>query len=195
MIVKICGITNRDDAEAAVEAGAAALGFNFYPGSSRCITPELAAQIADGLDVWRTGVFVDEDPRRVKEIARAARLDIVQLHGSEPPACDFGGVRVWKAFRVANGWTPEMTVPYEVEAVLLDGSAPGSGTPFDWSRARDIRQPIVLAGGLDEANVAAAIAIVRPWGVDACSRLEKAPGVKDHAKMRRFIAAAKACTP
>ena len=192
MMVKICGITNQSDATAAIAAGASALGFNFYPRSPRFLAPEAAAAIRTGGGTLRVGIFVDEDPRRLLEIARLARLDVVQLHGAELPPIAYPGVRVWKALRVGDTWDANEAAAYEAEAILLDGPAPGSGRPFDWRRTPALPQKIILAGGLDAGNVAAAIAAVRPWGVDACSRLESAPGVKDHDKMRRFLAAAKA---
>jgi phosphoribosylanthranilate isomerase len=186
MMVKICGITNGEDAQAAADAGADALGFNFFPGSPRYITPDCAAAIdAAGL---RVGVFVDEPPEIVEAISREARLDIVQLHGSEK-ACCYGSLRVWKAYRITNGW-PEVDTS-GVEALLLDGPAPGTGQGFAWSSIPPLPVPFILAGGLGADNVGEAIRQVRPWGVDACSRLERAPGLKDHDKVRRFVSAAR----
>ena len=190
MFVKICGITSEADAEAAASAGASAIGFVFAAGSPRRVTPEQAAAIPT-TGVLRAGVFVDEAPARVLEIARLCRLDIVQLHGAEPADSLPRGVRVWKAFRVANGFRSEMMDNYDVDAVLLDGAKPGSGETFDWSRIAGVEKRIVLAGGLDATNVAEAIRVVRPWGVDASTKLERAPGVKDHDKVRRFVAAAR----
>lgn len=190
MMVKICGITNQADAEVAAEAGASALGFNFYPRSPRFITPETAAKLASGLSLLRVGVFVDELPDRVLQIAQMACLDIVQLHGNETPAPFRGRVRAWKAFRVTGEWRAEQAASYDVEAVVLDGPAPGEGIPFDWTQARGVTQKVILAGGLDGSNVAEAIRRVKPWGVDACSRLESIPGRKDAEKVRQFIKAA-----
>ena len=178
MMVKVCGITTQEDATAAEQAGADALGFNFYPRSPRYIAPAAAAQIRT--TALRVGVFVDEPPLVVRAIAEEAGLDVVQLHGSERPA-DYPGLRVWKAFRVTLGDATG------AEAVLLDGPAPGSGESFDWARIPSTTHPLILAGGLGPDNVADAIRQVRPWGVDACSRIESAPGSKDHNKMRRFI--------
>jgi phosphoribosylanthranilate isomerase len=194
MIVKICGITNREDALAAVEAGASAIGFNFYPGSPRCIRPDLAAGIGEGLDILKVGVFVDESPASIEETARIAGLDIAQLHGTEHPH-RLPSMRIWKAFRVTPEWEPASLNAYPAEAFLLDGPAPGTGTGFDWSRARGLKHHIILAGGLAPENVAAAIRAVEPWGVDACSRLERATGIKDHTKVRRFIEAARNYAP
>src|SRR5687767_11006099 len=125
MMVKVCGITNQDDANAAEKAGADALGFNFYPKSPRYIKPADAARIRT--NVVRVGVFVDEPPASVAAIAHEAGLDIVQLHGAEC-AADYVPLRVWKAFRVTLGEAEG------VEAVLLDGPAPGTGESFDWSK-------------------------------------------------------------
>jgi phosphoribosylanthranilate isomerase len=196
MMVKICGITNSEDALAAIEGGAAALGFNFYPASPRYITPEAAAEISAGLPaVWKVGVFVDEAPERVWRIARQAGLDIAQLHGSESRENYPRGIRVWKAIRVRDGQVPE-TLDFPAEAVLLDG--PASGESFDWRNIPGMSRfagKLILAGGLDAGNVRRAIEQAHPWGVDACSRLESAPGRKDHFKMAEFLKAALAATP
>jgi phosphoribosylanthranilate isomerase len=199
MILKICGITNQEDADAAVSAGATALGFNFYPRSPRYIAPERAAGIVSPAGVRRVGVFVDEPPERVEEIARAAALNVAQLHGKE--ALDvYPALTVWKSVRVVPGFDIAGYDACPAEALLLDGPAAelygGAGKTFDWSLAGVATRRIILAGGLDESNVARAIAMVRPWGVDACSRIESAPGRKDRARMSRFLAAARAalCT-
>lgn len=189
MMVKVCGITNREDAMAAVEAGAGAIGFNFYPKSPRYIAPADAAAIAVPRGVLRVGVFVNEP--RVREIVAEAGLDIAQLHGNETAAPE--GVRVWKAFRVNNEFRLEDIEAFPAEAFLLDTPTElygGSGHTFDWSRARGASRRILLAGGLDADNVETAIRVARPWGVDACSRLESSAGRKDHSRMARFIAAA-----
>lgn len=196
MILKICGITNPEDAAAAIAGGATAVGFNFWPRSPRYITPREAAGIQTGIGVRRVGVFVNEAPARVEEIARIARLDVVQLHGDELPAAYPAVLAVWKAARVSAGFdfSPYETCP--AEALVLDGAAGelygGSGQTFDWALAAAVRKRIILAGGLDGSNVAAAIAAAHPWGVDACSRIESAPGKKDHQKMNEFLQAARA---
>jgi phosphoribosylanthranilate isomerase len=193
MIVKICGITNLEDALAAVEGGAAALGFNFWPRSPRYIAPERAAEIGAALPagVWKAGVFVNEP--RAPEIARLAALDIVQLHGDELPDDYPAGFRVWKAARVEAGFDLSAWDGCPAEALLLDGPAGmlygGAGASFDWRLAHGGKK-IVLAGGLDASNVRPAIEQARPWGVDACSRLESAPGKKDRRKMAAFLKAA-----
>lgn len=194
-LVKVCGITNTEDAMAAVAAGAGALGFNFYPRSPRYVTPEQAAGIGAGVPagVLKVGVFVNESPARVEEIAREAGLEVAQLHGDEPAGAVPSGVRVWKAFRVNADFDPAQLDRFPAEAFLLDTPTAmygGSGHTFDWARAHGAKARILLAGGLDESNVRDAIAAVHPWGVDACSRLESAPGKKDHGRLRRFIAAA-----
>lgn len=198
MMVKICGITNLDDALAAVEAGASAIGFNFYAPSPRYVPPESAAKISERLpgSITKVGVFVNESAAAVAKIAGEAGLDVAQLHGDEPPEAFPPGIRVWKAFRVGPGWSARELRLYPAEAFLLDASATGvyggSGQSFDWTLARDTGRRVILAGGLDAGNVGGAIRIARPWGVDAASRLESAPGKKDHEKMRRFVAAARA---
>jgi len=189
MMVKICGITNREDALAAIGGGAAALGFNFYPASPRYIEPAAAAEIIAAMPagIWKVGVFVDEPPENVVRIARQAGLDIAQLHGNESPANYPQNIRVWKAIRITNGHAAAV-LGCPAEAVLLDG--PASGQSFDWARVPHGAGKLILAGGLDAANVRQAIQQVRPWGVDACSRLESAPGRKDHFKMAEFLKAA-----
>jgi phosphoribosylanthranilate isomerase len=196
MILKICGITNQADATAAVEAGATAVGFNFYPRSPRYISPERAAEIVTPRAVRRVGVFVNEDRKRVEEIVRIAGLDIAQLHGDEAPSQYPAGVPVWKAVRVRAGFDLAAYDECPAEALLLDGPAGelygGSGRSFDWTLAGVAARRIIVAGGLDASNVELAIVLARPWGVDACSRIESAPGIKDHRKMMEFLQAAKA---
>jgi len=202
MILKICGITNAEDATLACEAGANAIGFNFYPKSPRYILPELAAEIPTPPGVKRVGVFVNEPREHVERVALIARLDVAQLHGDEKPADYPRGFAIWKATRVAgplNTVDAAKTVPFlnsPIEALLLDGPAGelygGSGKSFDWTLAAYSSMRIILAGGLDATNVAQAIAMARhAWGVDACSRIESAPGKKDPVKMTAFLAAAR----
>ncbi len=194
MIVKVCGITNQEDATAAVEAGANALGFNFYPESPRYLPPELAARI-DTAGARRVGVFVNETLARVEEIVRQAALDVAQLHGDET-AADFPHCAVWKAARVRDDFRLTDYDGIAAEALLLDGPAEalygGAGLAFDWRLAAGAKLKIILAGGLDGGNVARAIRAAKPWGVDACSRIESAPGKKDHRKMNDFLQAARA---
>jgi phosphoribosylanthranilate isomerase len=192
MILKICGITNQEDASAAIAGGANAIGFNFYPRSPRYLAPEVAAGIESGAGVRRVGVFVNESRARVEEFAAAAALHVAQLHGDETPADYPDAIAVWKAARVTEGFDLTQYQNCPVEALLLDG--PASGQTFDWhmAQANRLRTRIILAGGLDASNVAQAIALAHPWGVDACSRIESAPGKKDHKKMTEFLRVAKA---
>jgi phosphoribosylanthranilate isomerase len=200
MILKICGITNAEDAAAAIDAGANAIGFNFYAPSPRYLEPERAAEIPTASGVRRVGVFVNEARARIEEIARIAALDVAQLHGDETSGEYPATVPVWKAARVGRGLDFATAKRYDlipVEALLLDG--PASGVAFNWYGAATmlrvfLHRPhrIILAGGLDASNVAEAVALVHPWGVDACSRIERAPGLKDIKKMTEFLQAAKA---
>jgi phosphoribosylanthranilate isomerase len=196
MILKICGITSQEDADAAVAGGANAIGFNFYPRSPRYVTPERAAEIATAAGVRRVGVFVNEPRKRMEEIGRAAALDVAQLHGEETPAEYPQRMAVWQAARVEPGFDFARFDHCPAEALVLDGPAGdlygGAGKSFDWKLVGVPAWRVVLAGGLDASNVAQAIALVRPWGVDACSRIESAPGKKDHKKMNEFLQAAKA---
>ena len=194
MMVKICGITNREDALAAIDGGAAALGFNFYTASPRYIAPDEAAAIAARLPagVWKVGVFVDESREAVLRIAGQVGLDVAQLHGSEWPEQYPQGIRVWKAIRVRDGQAPATMPGGAAEAVLLDG--PASGQVFDWARVPHGIAKLILAGGLDAGNVRQAIEQAHPWGVDACSKIESSPGRKDRFKMAAFLKAALAAS-
>jgi phosphoribosylanthranilate isomerase len=196
MVLKICGITNAEDAAAAIQGGATAIGFNFWPRSPRYVLPEKAAQIASNAGIRRVGVFVNESPARIEEIARLVRLDIAQLHGDELPAAYPSRMTVWKATRVTAGFDFSAYDDSPAEALVLDGPAGelygGAGQTFDWGLAAAVHKRIILAGGLDASNVAQAVAAAHPWGVDACSRIESAPGKKDHRKMNEFLHAAKA---
>jgi len=188
-MVKICGITRREDAIAAVEAGASAIGFNFWPQSPRFVPAVAAREIGSRLNILKVGIFVDETPELVRETASIAELDVVQLYGSQ--ATDrYLPFRVWRACKVDPSWSAREIADCDAEAVLLDGPTPGKGAAFDWTIARELSQRLILAGGLGTDNVAEAIRQVRPWGVDACSRLEKLPGIKDHERVRRFVEAA-----
>jgi indole-3-glycerol phosphate synthase/phosphoribosylanthranilate isomerase len=201
IVLKICGITNQEDADAATAAGATAIGFNFYPRSPRYIAPERAAGISTASGVRRVGVFVNDSRQRVEEVVRIAALDVAQLHGDETPADYPATVAVWKAERMSRQFRFSDFKNLPAEALLLDGPAAelygGAGKTFDWSLL-DSTTPaaagrrIILAGGLDAGNVALAVAVAHPWGVDACSRIESAPGQKDHKKMNQFLQAAKA---
>lgn len=191
-LVKICGITNVSDANIAVEAGADALGFNFWPRSPRFVAPDEAEQLARAVPggVLKVGVFVDASAAEMERIAQALSLDVVQLHGTpdRKPAFPF-----WQAVAAGTGRWRETIEVSDADAFLLDAPSGaergGTGKTFDWGLLEGITQKIVLAGGLGPDNVAGAIAQVRPWGVDACSRLEAAPGKKDAVKVRAFIEA------
>ena len=189
MMVKICGITNREDALAAVEAGASAIGFNFYRESPRYISHTGAAMIGEKIpaNVWKVGVFVNESPETIARIVLDAGLDVAQLHGTSTAR----GVRIWRALSEVHD--PDL-LNEDVEAVLIDSpsdeSFGGSGKTWNWSQAPRLEQKVIIAGGLDAENVRLAIEQARPWGVDACSRIEKSPGLKDHEKMRKFVKAA-----
>jgi phosphoribosylanthranilate isomerase len=198
MRVKICGITNLEDALLAAELGAHALGFIFYAKSPRSIKPEAARQIIAQLPplVLSVGVFVNEAAAVVLEVAEMVRLDWVQLHGEEPPEyCRFLFRNVMKAIRVKDQSTLALMASYQgsVRAFLLDthktGQQGGTGESFDWSLARQAKEygSIVLAGGLQPENVAAAIWAASPQAVDVASGVEASPGRKDHARLRAFF--------
>lgn len=196
--VKICGITSEEDALLAVALGADAVGFIFAP-SSRQVAPQVAADIVKRLprdEVMTVGVFRDEAPQRVSDIAVAAGLHAVQLHGHEPPE-----TARWLATRVptviqafpAGDSRVRRVADYGVYAVLLDAPAPGSGQRFDWSLVGEVPtgQRVILAGGLHAGNVGAAIEHTGCFGVDVASGVERAPGRKDPIKLRGFISAAR----
>lgn len=207
--VKICGITNTEDALVAAEAGADLLGFNFYPPSPRSVTPDQAHQIiktlrvslSPGLRVSCVGIFVDEEPDRVRRIVAHCGLDYAQLHGAESPELVSElmdeGIGVIKSFRVRDGGSLSEIARYRATAYLLDAYVPGqpggTGQTFDWELAVQAKEygPILLAGGLIPENVAEAVRAVRPWGVDVASGVEATPGRKDHDKLRRFVATVK----
>jgi phosphoribosylanthranilate isomerase len=203
--VKVCGITIRADALAAVEAGADALGFNFYAPSPRYIAPEDARRIIAELphDVLSVGVFVNEDSAAaVARMAERSGVSAVQLHGDESPeyCAELGEHEVIKALRVGKDFAPEEAARYPAHSILLDAydarARGGTGETFDWSLARRTREVVAqlyLAGGLRPENVAGAIAAVAPYAVDVCSGVELAPGRKDAARVRAFIAAVRAC--
>ena len=199
-IIKVCGLTSVEDARFAAENGASALGMIFYSGSPRCVTVETAKRISDAVpeDTLRVGVFVDERPKRVLEVAEAASLDVVQLHGAESPevCAALSPLRVWKVVRVGENFRAEELASFKCEAFFLDtagdGLYGGTGRTFPWWRAVEAKQygPVIVAGGLDAENVGRAIRLVQPFGVDSSSKLEGSPGVKDHDKVRRYLAAA-----
>lgn len=208
--MKICGVTNPHDAIAAVAAGADAIGLNFFAGSRRYIFPQQAKAIVEPLPpvAKKVGVFVNASAAEIVEIASFVGLDMIQLHGDEPPEllAELIDLPVIRAFRLgAHGWDPcchyfercqaRGAIPC---AVLIDGFQKGeyggTGTSPDWSvvgkyRGLGIGVPLVLAGGLTHENVAAAIAAVQPDAVDTASGVESAPGIKDAAKVAAFVTA------
>ena len=195
--VKICGITNVRDARAAVRLGADALGFNFYKGSPRYITPERVRAVIAVLPpfICPVGVFVNEAPERINEIAAMCKLRAAQLHGEETPAQvdRVRSVARIKSFRVRDARDVARCRRYRAEAFLLDAFVPdqhgGTGAAFNWELARAAAEfgPVILAGGLTPENVEEAILIARPYCVDVASGVESAPGVKDKEKLADFI--------
>jgi phosphoribosylanthranilate isomerase len=195
-IIKVCGITNLEDARAAVEAGANALGFNFYTKSPRYIPPARARQIASMLpaSILKTGVFVNPSPEGLVNIAAEVNLDVLQLHGNSPVPELPTRYRVWKAM-LATESAPSRNE--RIEAYLIDAPTPnygGSGKIFDWTLATGFPYRAIIAGGLDGSNVAEAIRTALPQGVDACSRLEASPGRKDAQRVCDFVHAALAAS-
>ncbi len=203
VLVKICGLTRREDVAAAVAAGADLVGFVFA-ASPRRVTPGKVLEIGAGVPaaVKKVGVFVDERPERVVEIARTCGLDLVQLHGGEDEAycrrilaagCDF-----IKVFRLGRDRRPPTAAFPGSWALLFDtflpGMAGGGGRTFDWNLVSGWSgRRFFLAGGLDPGNVGRALALTRPFGVDVSSGVESAPGIKDHEKIKRFVTAVHDC--
>jgi phosphoribosylanthranilate isomerase len=188
-VVKVCGITNEADAQMAVEAGANALGFNFYTESPRYITPDHARRIIRTVKgpFLRVGVFVNATEGELASAVDQSGLDIVQLHGNRCPSQLPSSYRVWRSIVVAEKTVSRLA---EAEAYVLDTPSlrfGGSGRSFDWSLAAAFPHRKIIAGGLDGTNVGDAIRIALPWGVDACSRLESTPGRKDRNRVRDFI--------
>ena len=198
--VKICGITNIDDALCACSCGADALGFVFYAQSPRCVSPVKAKAIIASLPPFVTtvGLFVNEAPQTVRAIADGCGLDVIQLHGDEGPTeCDFAPRRVIKALRVKNSCSLADHAEFKTSALLLDAwvkdAYGGTGHSFNWQLAAGVasQRPVILAGGLTPGNVAEAIRQVRPYGVDVSSGVEEQPGRKDSRLVKAFIQKAK----
>lgn len=204
--VKICGITNLEDARAAASAGADLLGFVFAPNTPRSIEPARARAIIAAVHARASalkcvGVFVNESLEHVRAVMEATRLDLAQLHGNEPARMVRAlSPRVYKALRPRDADDARArieeyraAVAGNVPAFILDTFDPnkfgGTGVRADWGVAARVARefPILLAGGLNVENVAEAVRIVQPWGVDVSSGVESAPGRKDHAKVRQFI--------
>ncbi len=204
--VKVCGITNIEDALKAVECGADALGFNFYPPSPRYLSPDQAQTILAKLppQVCRVAVFVNEPRERVKEILSQLHwrdgneaMSAVQFHGDENDEyCRGWGLKVIKAIRVRGAESLLGLNAFPADLFLLDSWSEGyggSGAKFRWSWIEDLDPGrLILSGGLDLDNIQQAVTQIRPFGVDVCSGVEAKPGIKDHGKLKEFIDAAKA---
>lgn len=202
--IKICGVTNANDARACVELGADMIGFNFYPASRRYIEPTIVRRIVDALPSGScaVGVFVDANPAEIRKLAKTAGIRSVQLHGQATPelcrelAREF---RVIRALSTDVRFEPEHAAAFPHCDVLIDAYHAelrgGTGQTCDWSAARAATQYtrwLILSGGLDGQNVGRAIAAVTPHAVDVCSGVERAPGLKDHHKLEQFISAVQA---
>lgn len=200
--VKICGLTRAEDAQAAAAAGADMVGFMFYPRSPRYVTFAQAVAVGRVLPpyVVRVGVFVNPEPEEVTAAIASCGLMMLQFHGDEPAEfCSQFGLMAIKAFRIRDAASLAALADYPTEAWLLDAWSPaahgGTGERFNWDlavQAKALGRPVLLAGGLTPENVAEAVKQVRPFGVDVSSGVESAPGLKDAAKIRAFVAAAKA---
>jgi phosphoribosylanthranilate isomerase len=199
--VKICGITRRDDAVAAVDAGANAVGFIFSRSSPRYIDPAKAGGIIDVLpkNVTPVGVFVNAPREEIEQAIAVSGIRCLQLHGEETVG-DTGGfsLPVVKAFRVGPRFDPGALSEYMVAAFLLDTHAPdkhgGTGRVFDWNIAREAKAHgrVILSGGLNPSNVLEAIKVAEPFAIDVNSGVETRPGIKDHEKIARLFAAVRA---
>lgn len=196
---KICGITRLDDALAAARLGVDALGFNFWPGSKRFVTPAAAREIIRRLPplVTPVGVFVNQPEAEIVAIAAETGIQVLQLHGDEPPElCARLPLPVIKSVPADRAADLERLRAYDVQAFLVDTPTTGhggSGRTFDWSLAAGVASvaPVLLAGGLTPENVADAVRAVRPWAVDVASGVELSPGVKCADRMSRFLSAAR----
>jgi phosphoribosylanthranilate isomerase len=194
--VKICGITNYEDAVAAADMGADMLGFNFYPKSPRYLTPETAEKIINRLPgfVDIVGLFVNDPFERIEQVIDQCRLDWVQFHGDEPPEFteqfNTFNVRTIKAMRVKDKNDIRQAEKYFTDVILLDAFDPkkygGTGLVFDWNIIGNISKRVFLAGGITAENVAKAVNL-GIYGIDVCSGIESKPGKKDHAKMRKLF--------
>ena len=202
--IKICGVTNANDARACVELGSDMVGFNFYPASPRYVEPAIVRRIVDAIPshTCAVGVFVDADPREIRELANTAGVRCVQLHGQiTPESCNelAGEFRVIRALSADTRFEPERAAAFPHCDVLIDAYHPvlrgGTGQTCDWSAARAATRYtrfLILSGGLNAQNVDRAIAAVTPHAVDVCSGVESEPGVKDHKAIRDLIAAVRA---
>jgi phosphoribosylanthranilate isomerase len=198
--VKVCGLTTVDDTLRCIEAGADAIGLNFWQRSPRCVDVALASRIVAAArdDARMVGVFVDFDLAQIEAILAETGIEWAQLHGSEPPDLVAALLpHAYKAIGVKDGSAIELARSYPGEHLLLDASVPGlpggTGRTFDWSIAAEVarERKLILAGGLTPSNVAEAIRAVNPQQVDVASGVESAPGLKDPSLVRAFIRAAK----
>jgi phosphoribosylanthranilate isomerase len=196
--VKICGITNAEDALSAVEMGADALGFIFYKGSKRYIDPARASEIISALPplISLVGVFVNQGIDEIKKTAEMSGIDTLQLHGDESPEfCAMLPYKMIKALRVKDTVDTDVVELYPVRAILFDRHSDelygGTGRSFDWDALKNMKisKKIILSGGLTPENVSRAIEMVKPYGVDVSTGVEDSPGRKNHIKMRKFIEA------
>jgi phosphoribosylanthranilate isomerase len=196
LFIKICGVTNGDDASYAAEQGALAIGFNFFPHSKRFISFARAGEINRGLKatIMRVGVFVNPDREYVNNVLREVGLDAIQFSGNETPENVLQyRAKVFKAIHVLGADSIDEMKLFNADAYLLDthrnGKFGGTGETFDWDLARRAKQfgKVILAGGLTPENVADAVRLVKPYGVDVCSGVELRPGIKDHKRIREFI--------
>jgi len=195
--VKICGITNLQDALAAAECGAVALGFIFYPPSPRYVKPEDAKIIINSLPekVVKIGVFVNEKPEEIKRIMEYCSLDMIQLHGDESAeyCTQFPAAIIIKAFELKNDDDVSRTLKYNVAAILIDsrhaGLYGGAGKTSNWKLARCIKdkKPLILSGGLNMGNIATAMKTIAPAALDINSGVEASPGIKDHKKLLQIF--------
>lgn len=200
--IKICGITRWEDARIAASLGVDAIGFIFYDKSPRYIAPEEAALIIKQLPpfVSRVGVFVDEDPQRVIAASRLSGIDTIQLHGTESPRyCHAMPMPVIKAFSIEPSSDLALLEQYHVSGLLLDtwasGRRGGTGKTFDWTIAQNActkYDHVILAGGLNPANIEEALETVHPYGIDISSGVEIKPGIKNPRKMRDAVQAVRA---
>ena|SRR5436190_4475613 len=205
--IKICGVTNANDAHACVELGAAMIGFNFYPASARYVEPAIVRRVVDALPapICAVGVFGDADPEEIRKLARVAGVRCVQLHGhTTPQSCSVLAreFRVIRALTTDTQFEPEHAAAFPHCDVLIDAYHPelqgGTGQTCDWSAARAAMRYtrfLILSGGLNAGNVGSAIATVTPHAVDVCSGIENAPGVKDHRALEQFVSAVRAGSP
>ena len=202
--IKICGITNMEDAEAAIEYGADALGFVFYKQSPRYIKPSLAKSIISKLPAFThsVGLFVNETKEKIIHIASYCNFQIIQLHGNESPRFCLGfREKIIKAFRITDRSNLDVVDVYKVSAILLDAFVKdkpgGTGKTFDWKLAKEAKDKaphIILSGGLNPNNIEEAIKLVKPYGIDVSSGVEKKYGIKDHKKMKDFIKIARSAS-